>query len=221
MATAKATAKGPSRIRQSTTTTTAQRTQQTPLTDPDLRPLLSNISSTLRYSYSHRRPWFELIDRSTFSRPETLSEATSRIRKNFSYFRINYAAIIALVLAFSLLSHPFPLFFLVSLIASWLYFYLFRPADQPVFLFDRTFSDREVLGILIVSTIVIVFLTGLVSMMISSLVFGLGITCVHGAFRVPQDVFVEDQEPSSSAGFLSFLAAAAVAPAPAPARPRV
>ncbi|KVI07032.1 PRA1 family protein B2-like [Cynara cardunculus var. scolymus] len=220
MATAKATATGPSRIRQSTTTATTQRpqrTQQIPLTDPDLRPLLSNISTSLQHSYAQRRPWFELIDRSTFSRPETISEATSRVRKNISYFRVNYMAVIALVLLFSLLSHPFPLFFLISLIASWLYFYLFRPADQPVFLFERTYSDREVLGILIVSTIVIVFLTGLVSLMISSLLFGLGIVCVHGAFRVPQDVFVEDQEPSSNAGFLSFLAVAAAAPN----RPRV
>ncbi|GAB4857300.1 hypothetical protein Ancab_015208 [Ancistrocladus abbreviatus] len=47
---------------------------------------------------------------------------------------------------------------------------------------------------------------------------GLAIVCAHGAFRVPEDLFLDEQEPAAT-GFLSFLggaarnAAAAAAPA--------
>lgn len=57
--------------------------------------------------------------------------------------------------------------------------------------------------------------------MISALLIGLAILSVHGAFKVPEDLFLDDQEPVN-AGFLSFLggaaSSAAVAAAPAVAR---
>lgn len=82
----------------------------------------------------------------------------------------------------------------------------------------RTFSDRETLGILLLSTIVVVFLTSVGSLLISALLVGLAVVCAHGAFRVPEDLFLDDQEPANS-GFLSFLggAASSAAAAAAPA----
>jgi hypothetical protein len=82
----------------------------------------------------------------------------------------------------------------------------------------RSFSDRETLGILVVSTIVVIFLTSVGSLLISASMVGFALVCAHGAFRVPEDLFLDDQEPAS-AGLLSFLgvtstsAAAAAAPA--------
>ncbi|KAI3508455.1 hypothetical protein L2E82_22296 [Cichorium intybus] len=224
----KAKATAPSRIPQYTpiiTTTTPilpQRSQQIPVNNADLRPFFSRMTTTLRQSFAQRRPWFELIDRSNFSRPESLSEAASRVRKNLSYFRVNYTAILAVVVALSLLSHPISLFFFVGLVWSWLFLYLFRSPDQPVFLYDRNFSDRDTLGILIISTILVVFLTGLGSLMMYSSLVGLGFICVHGAFRVPQEVFAEDQEPDALAGLISFInITAAAAGVAAPTIPRV
>jgi hypothetical protein len=82
----------------------------------------------------------------------------------------------------------------------------------------RTFSERETLGILVVLTIVVIFLTSVGSLLISALMVGFALVCAHGAFRVPDDLFLDDQEPAS-AGFLSFLgggaSSAAVAAAPA------
>lgn len=68
------------------------------------------------------------------------------------------------------------------------------------------------------STIVVVFLTSVGSVMISALLVGLAIVCAHGAFRVPEDLFLDEQEPVN-AGFLSFLggAASSAAAAAAPA----
>ncbi|KAL4556943.1 hypothetical protein LXL04_035110 [Taraxacum kok-saghyz] len=220
----KAKATAPSRLPHYTpiNATTPIIPQQIPVNNPDLRPFFSRMTTTLRQSFSQRRPWFEIIDRSNFSRPESFSEAASRVRKNLSYFRVNYSAILAVVVALSLFSHPVSLFFFAGLVWAWLFLYLFRSPDQPVVLYDRSFSDREALGILILSTILIVFLTGLGSLMIYSSLCGLAIICVHGAFRVPQEVFAEDQQPDVAAGFLSFLTVtAAAAAASVPPMPRV
>ncbi|KAL0401140.1 UNVERIFIED_CONTAM: PRA1 family protein B3, partial [Sesamum latifolium] len=114
--------------------------------------------------------------------------------------------------------HPFSLIVLLSLLAAWLFLYSFRPSDQAVVVAGRTFSDREVLGILVVSTIVVVFLTSVGSLLISALLVGLAVVCTHGAFRMPEDLFLDEQEPLNS-GFLSFLggAASSAAAAAAPA----
>ncbi|KAI5670430.1 hypothetical protein M9H77_10794 [Catharanthus roseus] len=193
---------------QSTTTTTGGAQSQPPIATPAFRSFINRLSSSLRQGFSQRRPWSELIDRTSFARPDTLSEAASRVRKNFSYFRVNYISVLALVLALSLLSHPLSLLVLFALLGSWCFLYLFKPSDQPLVIFGRTFSDRETLGILVVSTIVVVFLTSVGSLLISALLIGLGIVCTHGAFRVPEDLFLDDQEPAN-VGFLSFLGGAA------------
>ncbi|KAJ0551551.1 putative prenylated rab acceptor P [Helianthus annuus] len=188
--------------------TNNQSTTTPSIATPALRSFISRLSSSLRHSFSQRRPWSELVDRSAFSRPETLTDAVSRIRKNFLYFRINYTSLLAVILAFSLLSHPFSLIILLSLLGAWLFLYLFRPSDQPLVIAGRTFSDRETLLILIVFTIIAVFLTEIGSVMISAVLVGLAIVCVHGAFRVPEELFFDDQEQSNG-GLLSFLGGAA------------
>ncbi|KAK6932957.1 Prenylated rab acceptor PRA1 [Dillenia turbinata] len=193
-----------------------QQSQPAISTTPAFRAFLSRLSTTIRHTFAQRRPWSELIDRSSLSRPDSLSEAASRVRKNFSYFRVNYLSILTLILALSLLSHPFSLLLLLSLLSSWLFLYFFRPSDQPLVLFSRTFSDREVLAILSVLTIVIVFLTSVGSLLISALMIGLAIVCAHGAFRVPEDLFLDESEPVNS-GLLSFLGGAASSAAAAAA----
>ncbi|KAI3517482.1 hypothetical protein L1887_16697 [Cichorium endivia] len=210
----------PSSILISTTQSTTT-TQPNPVATSALRSFFSRLSSSLRQSFSQRRPWYELIDRSTLARPESFSEATSRIRKNFSYFRVNYTALLAFVIALSLLTHPLSLLVLLCLLAAWIFLYLFRPSDNPLILCGRTFSDRETLVLLVLSSVIVVFLTNVGSLMISALLIGLAILCIHGAFKVPEDLFLDDQEPPN-AGFLSFLggaaSSAAVAAAPAVAR---
>ncbi|PON83263.1 Prenylated rab acceptor [Trema orientale] len=186
---------------------------QAPIATPAFRAFLSRLSSSVRHGFSQRRPWSELLDRGSISRPESLSEAYSRIRKNLSYFRVNYATLIALALALSLLSHPFSLLVLLSLLAAWAFLYLFRPSDQPLVILGRTFSDTETLAGLVLLTVIVVFVSSVGSLLISTLMVGFAIVCAHGAFRVPEDLFLDDQEPAN-AGFLSFLGGAASAAAP-------
>ncbi|KGN50704.1 PRA1 family protein B1 [Cucumis sativus] len=183
---------------------------QPPIATPAFRAFLSRLTSSVRQGFSHRRPWSELVDRSSMARPDNLSEAYSRIRKNFSYFRVNYITLFTLVLGFSLLSHPFSLLTLLSLLAAWCFLYIFRPSDQPLVIRGRTFSDFETLVGLGVLTVIVVFLTSVGSLLISASMIGFAIVCIHGAFRVPEDLFLDDQEPVNG-GFLSFLGGAASA----------
>lgn len=189
-----------------------------PISTPALRLFLWRLSDSVRRSLANRRPWHELLDRSAFSRPESLADAIARIRKNLSYFRVNYAAFLVFTLAVSLLSHPFSLLLLLSLLAAWCFLYLFRPADSPLILFGRQFSDRETLGALVLFTVLVVFLTSVGSVIISALSVGAGLICAHGAFRVPEDLFLDEPDPAGpAAGLLNFLGGAASSAAAAAA----
>ncbi|KAJ3703144.1 hypothetical protein LUZ61_006849 [Rhynchospora tenuis] len=179
-----------------------------PTTSPGLRLFLSRFSDSIQRSLSDRRPWSELIDRTAFSRPESLSDATSRLRKNLSYFRVNYAAIIALCLGTSLLAHPISLAVLLALLAAWCFLYLFRPSDPPLVLFGRTFSDRETLLGLVVVSILVACFTSVGSLIISALLIGSAFVCLHGAFRMPEDLFLDEVDSvtgGAAGGLLSFL----------------
>lgn len=181
---------------------------QPPIATPAFRSFISRLNSSVRQGFSQRRPWYELVDRNSMSRPDSITDAYSRIRKNISYFKVNYVTLVAAVLAFSLLSNPLSLLVLLGLLGGWIFLYLFRPSDQPLVLFGRTFSDRETLGSLVILTVFVVFLTSVGSLLISALLIGVAIVCLHGAFRDPEDLFLDDQEPANPA-FLSFLGGAA------------
>ncbi|XP_062117720.1 PRA1 family protein B3-like [Humulus lupulus] len=183
---------------------------QSAIATPALRAFLSRLSNSVRYGFSQRRSWSELLDRSSMSRPDSLSEAYSRIRKNVPYFRVNYAILVGIALALSLLSHPFSLIVLLSLLAAWAFLYLFRPSDQPLVILGRTFSDTETLVGLVLLTVIVVFVSSVGSLLISTLMVGFAIVCAHGAFRVPEDLFLDDQD-NPNTGFLSFLGGAAAA----------
>ncbi|XP_020239148.1 PRA1 family protein B4 [Cajanus cajan] len=188
---------------------------EAPANNPAFRAFINNLSVSLRNGLDQRRPWSELTDRSAFSKPESFSEATLRVRKNFSYFRVNYYAVVSLILAVSLLTNPFSLILLIGLLASWTFLYLFRPADQPLVILGRTFSDFETLALLSAFTVFTIFLTSVGSVLVSALMLGVAVVCLHGAFRVPEDLFLDDQENSQATGFLSFLRGPAVAAAAA------
>ncbi|CAN4115860.1 unnamed protein product [Withania somnifera] len=187
---------------------------------PAFRSFINHISTTVQTGFANRRPWSELLHRSAFSIPESFSDATLRIRKNYSYFRINYLSLLAVILAFSLITNPFSLLLLSGLLAAWLFLYLFRPSDPPLALFGRHFSERETLGLLIVSSVVVIFLTSVGAVLVSAVMVGLGIVCTHATFRTPEDLFLDDQE-SPATGFLSFLSGGAANASTVPVTPAV
>jgi len=176
---------------------------------PAARVLFQKAQEAFRLALSQKRPWAEMADRSQFAKPESLSEATVRVRKNMSHFRINYSLVLIAVVALSLVMHPVYLFVLGSLLAAWVYLYLVR--TDPVIAFGRTFSEREVLLGMSVFTLIVIFMTNVGSILISAFMIGVGLCAAHGAYRVPDDLFLDDQE--ATGGFLSFLSSGNGGPA--------
>ncbi|CAN8287292.1 unnamed protein product [Cochlearia groenlandica] len=196
---------------------------QPPIATPAFRAFVNQISETVKNGLSQRRPWTELVDRSAISKPESISDAAARIRKNYSYFKVNYITVATAIVGISLLTHPFSLIFLLCLLASWLFLYLFRPSDQPLVILGRAFTDLETLCCLVLFSVFVVFLTDVGSVLVSSLMVGVALVCAHGAFRAPEDLFLDEQE-NVATGFLSFLGgggAASSAAAPAVVSGRV
>ena len=97
--------------------------------------------------------------------------------------------------------NPGALFFLLALLAGWVYLYAVR--SEPVVAFGRTFSEREVLAGMSLFTIAMIFMTSVGSILITALMIGGAICFAHGAYRVPDDLFLD--EPETTGGFLSFL----------------
>lgn len=175
---------------------------------PAARVLLQKGQEAFRLALALKRPWPEMVDRSLLAKPESFSEATVRIRKNLSHFRINYSLIMIAVVAMSLIFHPFYLSILAIILAGWAYLYLVR--TDPVVACGRTLSEREVLLIMSVISLIAIFMTNVGSILITAVMIGVAITAAHGAFRVPDDLFLDDQE--STGGFLSFLGTGSAGP---------
>ncbi|KNA07674.1 hypothetical protein SOVF_169760 [Spinacia oleracea] len=172
---------------------------------PSFRNFASRVANSIHRACSRQRPWPELFEFTALSRPHSLSDATTRIRKNLPYFWTNYLTLIGGVLTFSLLSHPLSLISLLLLLSAWILFYFFKPSEQPLILFGRTLSNSEILAILVGATIVVMFFTSVASLLISATLIGGAIVCVHAAFRDPADLFLDEQDGASSSGFFNVV----------------
>ncbi|CAI7826277.1 unnamed protein product [Closterium sp. NIES-53] len=153
--------------------------------------LVSRLRDAMRQAAAQQRPWLELVDRTAFARPDSLSDAASRIRKNNRYFHANYLVVLFLAIIISVLHNPFAILWLAILAAAWGYTFLFRPG--PITVAGRSFSEREKLIIMCLLSALIVFgLSPLGSAVMSGTVIGVAVICVHAAFRVPDDLFLDD-----------------------------
>ncbi|CAI7917680.1 unnamed protein product [Closterium sp. NIES-54] len=68
--------------------------------------LVSRLRDAMRQAAAQQRPWLELVDRTAFARPDSLSDAASRIRKNNRYFHANYLVVLFLAIIISVLHNP-------------------------------------------------------------------------------------------------------------------
>eukprot|EP00245_Coleochaete_scutata_P007554 TRINITY_DN23002_c0_g1_i1.p1 TRINITY_DN23002_c0_g1~~TRINITY_DN23002_c0_g1_i1.p1 ORF type:complete len:204 (-),score=33.57 TRINITY_DN23002_c0_g1_i1:624-1235(-) len=166
------------------------------------RVFFSKAVESVKASMSQKKPWSEMVDRSSFSRPESLAEASSRLRKNLGYFRVNYAIILAGFIALFMLWNPAALGWLIALGVLWGYLFMIRV--EPLVISGRTISEREkFLGMCAISLMVVFGLTSIGSVLMSGILIGAALICAHASVRVPDDLFLDDQE--ASGGFLSFL----------------
>ncbi|KAF6263896.1 PRA1 family protein-domain-containing protein [Scenedesmus sp. NREL 46B-D3] len=153
-------------------------------------------------TFEQRKPWGEVLERTSFSKPSSLQEAAGRLRKNAGYFKINYLIVILLTVAITLLTHPSSLLVLGSLAASWVYVFAIR--QGPLVINGKELSEREkLLGMSGISFLVVFMLTSVANVLFSALTLSCAIIGLHGATRVPDDLFLDDAD--SNRGLLSIL----------------
>lgn len=157
---------------------------------------ISRAKHKIKDGLGTRRPWKLMLNPRSLSLPRPLSDAVSRIRLNISYFQMNYAILVLLVLFLSLLWHPISLIVFVFLMAAWLFLYFLR--DEPLVIFGRLVSDRVVLVVMAVLTFVLLLLTGATVNILVAVAVGVVLVLVHAALRGTDDLSLDEEE---AAGF--------------------
>eukprot|EP00271_Cylindrocystis_brebissonii_P003598 TRINITY_DN14750_c0_g1_i1.p1 TRINITY_DN14750_c0_g1~~TRINITY_DN14750_c0_g1_i1.p1 ORF type:complete len:205 (-),score=22.93 TRINITY_DN14750_c0_g1_i1:532-1146(-) len=163
----------------------------------------TRVQENAKHALAQQRPWSELYDRNTFNKPENLTEATNRVKKNLAYFHVNYSLVLLAVIAFSMLMKPTAIFWLIALSCAWSYTFLVRTG--PVVVWGRSLNDRELFVALTLLSVLVIFgLTSVGSILISGLMIGGFVVTAHAALKQPDDLFLDEQ--ASGGGFLSWLA---------------
>ncbi|KAM7476042.1 hypothetical protein LguiB_023285 [Lonicera macranthoides] len=161
---------------------------------------LSRAKERLKSGLGARRPWKQMFNFRSIGLPSGFGDAIKRIKTNIGYFQMNYVILVLFILFLSLLWHPISLIVFVAMMAAWLFLYFLR--DEPLVILNRTISDRVVMIILAVLTIVLLLLTHATLNILVSLLIGVVLVLVHSAFRKTDDLFL-DEEAAETSGLLT------------------
>lgn len=152
---------------------------------------ISRAKERIKAGLGSRHPWRVMFDFHSLKLPSNFQEAFVRIKTNVSFFRMNYAIIVLLILFLSLLWHPISLIVFIIMMAAWLFLYFLR--DEPLVVFGRMIDDRVVLIVLSVLTLVFLFLTDATVNILVALLIGVVLVAVHAAFRRTDDLSLDEE----------------------------
>lgn len=169
--------------------------------DPDSSSGVAFISrgkQRAREAFDTRRPWKELSNIHAFNIPHGFSDAYHRVQTNLSYFTMNYFIIALFVIFVSLLWEPISLIVFVVMIVAWLFLYFLR--DNELVIFGRLISDKLILTLLSIITLVALLFTGVTWNIVSSVSIAVVIVLLHAVFRKTEDLCLDGGDPGISAG---------------------
>ncbi|KAJ8440586.1 hypothetical protein Cgig2_028715 [Carnegiea gigantea] len=161
---------------------------------------ISRAKNRIYGTLQTRRPWRQIFDHHALSLPRDLADAISRLKTNLTYFRMNFAMVILLILFLSLLWHPLSLIVFLVMMVAWLFLYFLR--DEPLVLVGQTVDDGAVLAGLSVSTVIFLLLTGATGNILGATATGAAVVAVYSVFRRTDDLFL-DEEEAAAGGLLA------------------
>lgn len=155
-------------------------------------------------SFREAKPWSEVLDRTAFGKPAGMAEVTGRLRKNVAYFKANYGIVGVGITSMVMFMNFTSIIVLAMLAVLWGYAYIVR--TTPFVMGGRELSDREkFMALAGTSLVVIFFLTGVGATLFYALGLSMLLIGAHAAFRVPDDLFLDEVPEQQSGGFLSLL----------------
>ncbi|KAL9670562.1 hypothetical protein QQ045_008115 [Rhodiola kirilowii] len=157
--------------------------------------VISRSFQSFTSSISRYRPWPEFIDFGAFDFPESFSAAVERVKKNGRVFFVNYAIVLSICAALSLIGSPLSLILVAIVCGLWALLYFFR--EDPLLVFGRVIGDLVVLAGLVVVSVIVVWSLGVVSNLLWGTAVGIDACIVHGVFRNPQGLFLDEHEALS------------------------
>ncbi|XP_014512852.1 PRA1 family protein D-like [Vigna radiata var. radiata] len=144
--------------------------------------MLANIKEASQTVISTRRPWRVFLDLFALTLPSSISEATTRLAHNVTYFLFNYALILLLIFLLTLFRHPLPLLIFLLLSAAW-YFLYFSRDDLPLAILPLAFL-----------TVVALFVTAAWLNLLLALLSEAVVVFLHGVLRSTEDLVGDDQD---------------------------
>ncbi|KAM7251045.1 hypothetical protein ACFE04_022928 [Oxalis oulophora] len=154
--------------------------------------VISRSIENLTTTVSLHRPWPEFIQSESFTRPDSLPSALTRVKRNLLYFTINYSLIIAACGLLSIIGSPLPLILFAAIVFLWVVLHFFR--EDPVVLREYQVNDKVVLLGLVVVSVMWVLFSGVFWSWVLGIVTGGLIILAHGVFRNPDGLFVDEEE---------------------------
>ncbi|GJU79435.1 PRA1 family protein G2 [Tanacetum coccineum] len=148
---------------------------------------------------SHHRPWPEFIS-GDFNRPDSVTDAVTRLKTNSKYFSVNYLIITAVISSLSLIGDPATLVMYATVVTSWLVLFVFR--EDPMNVCGYGVDDNVViLGLVLVSGFVL-WIFGFVGSLVFGVLVAVFATFLHCVFRSCDGVYL-DETDAVSQGLMS------------------
>ncbi|XP_075483310.1 PRA1 family protein G2-like [Primulina tabacum] len=158
--------------------------------------VISRSTQNLTVCLSRARPWPEfLATTAIIDLPPSFSAATHRLRRNSSYFSVNYAIIVTACAAASLIGAPIALIVIGFVFFLWLILHFFR--EDPLLIWGYHVNDLAVILGLVLVSIAALWIIGPLNNLSIGIGVGLLIFAIHGVLRNPEGLFLDENDAVS------------------------
>ncbi|KAL8147002.1 PRA1 family protein G2-like [Apium graveolens] len=155
--------------------------------------VISRSFHNLSTFISRHRPWPEFLSSAgEFTRPDSLTGITSRLRLNSKYFGINYTIIITVCTSIALLGAPLSLLMIALVCLMWILLWFCRE-DQIVIAGSFVSDQAVVIGLGLVS-VVVVWFAGVLNSLLVGISVGILVSALHCLFRNPDGLFLDEND---------------------------